>query len=122
MDINFFLDDPEMAPKPRDEIRITSLAASPMEDGRRIRVMIEITPFTPADRPSLLIAITGSEGTVLSETSVIETDQYRVSLTMHLHQALSAEKSQLELHAALYFEPEKPQHVMSIGFSLTEGD
>lgn len=120
MDIDFYLDDPELVPRPRDEIRITSLTASPMEDGRRVRVMIELTPFTPADRPSLMIAIIDSEGAVLSETSIIETDQYRVSLTMHLHQTPPTGKSRLELHAALYFDPEKPQQIASTDFSLAD--
>ena len=119
MDIDFFLDDPERVPSPRDEIRITSMSASPAEDGMRVRVMIDLTPFTPDVRHSLMIAITGNEGAVLSETSIIETDQHRITLTMHLHQTPPAGEDRLELHAALYFDPEKPQHIVSTGFSLS---
>ncbi len=118
MDINFILDDPELSPRPRGEIRITSLQASPMEDGRRVRVMIEMTPFAPVDRPSLMLAISGCDGAVLSEATIIESDQHRLTLTIHLVNAPTSPGDPLELHAALYFEPEKPQHITSISFSF----
>ncbi|MBN1120999.1 MAG: hypothetical protein JXJ17_07970 [Anaerolineae bacterium] len=117
MDINFILEDPELSPRPREEIRITSLQATPEKDGRRVRVMIEITAFAPADRPSLMLAIIGSDRAVLSETTIVEADQYRLAITMHLADAPTSPDDPLELHAALYFEPEKPQHVTSISFS-----
>jgi hypothetical protein len=113
MDINFILDDPELSPRPREEIRITSLQASPMEDRRRVRVMIEINPFAPVDRPSLRLAITDSNGAVLSETSIIEAVRHRLTITMHL---TDIPNDPLELHTALYFEPEQPQHITSIRF------
>jgi hypothetical protein len=122
MDINFILDDPELSPRPREEIRITSLQASPMEDGRRVRVMIEMTPFAPVDRPSLRLAITGSDGAILSEASIVEADRHQLAITMHLADAPASPDAPLELHAALYFEPEQPQSITSTRFLPSDSE
>jgi hypothetical protein len=83
MDLNF-VTDPELAPRPREEMAITSFKATPYPDGRRIRLDIVTTPFVPADRPNLDVVALDADGEPVGSVSVIETANYKLSLTMHL--------------------------------------
>jgi hypothetical protein len=83
MDLNF-VTDPELAPRPREEMAITSFKATPYPDGRRIRLDIVTTPFVPADRPNLDVVALNADGEPVGSVSIIETANYKLSLTMHL--------------------------------------
>lgn len=111
-----FEDDPNLVPRPRDEIQIVELRAMPYPDGKRVRVEIVTTAFSPADRPSLDVVIESPERGVLSATSIIETTQRAVALTMHLKQNATAEEVYI-LRANLFFEAGVTQHSMECRFS-----
>jgi hypothetical protein len=83
MDLNF-VTDPELAPRPREEMAITSFEVTPYPDGRRIRLDIVTTPFVPADRPNLDVVALNADGEPVGSVSIIETANYKLSLTMHL--------------------------------------
>ena len=59
MDIKFF-DDPFEGPKPREEVRIKQLGLYMHEDGRRVAVGFDITPFL--ERPSIQVTFTNERG------------------------------------------------------------
>lgn len=80
MDLN--LVDPEDVSCPREEVRLRNLAVTPLGDGRRLRIEVEMTPFL--ERPNLDLDVVGPAGESLSRTTVVEADSPTISLTMHL--------------------------------------
>jgi hypothetical protein len=85
MDLHF-VTDPELAPRPREEMAIIIFEATPYPDGRRVRLDITMTPFAPADRPNLDVTAFDSNGEPVGSVSVIETANRKLSLTMHLRE------------------------------------
>ncbi len=68
---------------PPQEVRIQGLRAEPWsEDGRRLRIHLDVTPFL--ERPSIEVAIANENGDVLSSISIIETIDAHMAFTMHL--------------------------------------
>lgn len=80
LDLNFV--GPDEIPLPPAEVRVREIRATPMGDGRRIRMSVRLTPFL--ERPTLGLAIVSPTGEVISETTVVEADHPTVEVTMHL--------------------------------------
>lgn len=82
MNINFF-DDPDQAPRVREEVRFQRLGfyVHP-PDGRRIAVGFDITPFI--ERPSIEVAVTNAVGEKAGSLTVIQTLATNFHLTLHL--------------------------------------
>ncbi len=110
MDLNFFA-DPGLAPRPRSEIRIEQVTLEPYPDRQRVRISVELTPFAPADRPSLEITAISAEGAVLGSTTVIESVQRTFSLTLHLRE-MQPVNSTCTFRLELYYREDAPQHVI----------
>lgn len=87
MDLNFF-DNPDLVPKPREEVQIEHVGLSPYPDNRRVKVEIRITPFAPSDKPDLAIAVRQPDGTEIASTHIIQTVQSAITLTIHLRHEL----------------------------------
>ena len=80
--MDIFFDNPDDPPQPPEKMAIRKISADPYEDGRRVAVNIEITPFQRA--PNLEITITDDEGRAASTLSVVEANEKDMSFTMHL--------------------------------------
>ena len=106
MDLNF-VSDPNLAPKPRGDIRIESLVGTLLPDGTRVSVDLHITPFLPLDRPNLVIELRATTGRLLTSTHIIETVQDQVHITLHLPREI--DENTLTLQTYLYYAEEKPQ-------------
>ncbi len=111
-----FITDPELAPKARDDIRILQVAVTPYQDGRRMKIEIDITPFAPADRPSLEVMARNSAGASVSSLTVIETTQPRLALTLHLRDPEPA--GEYTFQTDLYFDPDHVQHSVVTSLAL----
>jgi hypothetical protein len=83
--MDIFLSDPNEIPLPPQEVRIQELKALPWQDGRRVQVYLEITPFQK--RPSSEISITNVNGDELAFISIIESIGRNMEFTMHLRGA-----------------------------------
>jgi hypothetical protein len=94
-----FYDDPVRGPKPRDEMRFNQIGIYVHEDGRRISVGFDITPFM--ERPSINILVTNEMGEEAASTSIIEVVETNFNLTLHLRDNEIAGKYKLE--AVLYY-------------------
>ena len=99
MDINFH--DPGDIPLPPDEIRIRVLRVEPLPDGRRVRLIIEITPFQ--QKPNCEIKIYSETGSEVASLSIIEAIDYKMQFTVHLKDALTASIYRVEMEV-YYFE------------------
>jgi hypothetical protein len=80
VDLN--LVDSEDVPRPREEVRLRRLAVTPLGDGRRLRVQVELTPFL--ERPNVDLAVLDAAGEPLARATIVEADSPSFSLTMHL--------------------------------------
>jgi hypothetical protein len=77
-----FYDDLDGGPRSREEVRLNKLGLYVYEDGRRVAVGFDMTPFL--ERPSLLVTITNVEGEEAASLSVIEAMEPHFNLTVHL--------------------------------------
>ena len=67
---------------PPAEVRVTSLKVEPWPDGRRIRVLVSLTPFL--ERPNLNAAIQDAQGDEVSSAVIVETMDNQMVFTMHI--------------------------------------
>ncbi|RPJ02876.1 MAG: hypothetical protein EHM39_00870 [Chloroflexi bacterium] len=105
MSTNFILQNDNM--RPRDEVRIESLTASPYPDGRRVHVEITVTPFR--ERPNLDITIISGDGQPVAATSAIEIMGFRVSFNLHLR-GIDQPAGEYTVRVLLYYEDlDQPQ-------------
>jgi len=113
VDLN--LVDSEEVPQPREAVRLRRLTVTPLGDGRRLRVDVELTPFL--ERPNLDLDVAGEDGESLVRTTVIAADSPRFALTMHLRGEPPA--GDLVLRGVLSFDSEQPQDALETRFRLT---
>ncbi len=68
---------------PPQQVKIQELRAEPWsEDGRRLRVHLDVAPFL--ERPNIEVSITNENGDELSSISIIESIDTHMTFTMHL--------------------------------------
>jgi len=89
---------------PPEEVSIANLIAEPYEDGRRVRVNIEINPFEK--RPHLEFNLTDSKGQEISTTSFVEPMTWKLEFTMHVRSKPA--DGPLDLEARLFY-PDGPE-------------
>ncbi|GAP07085.1 MAG TPA: hypothetical protein DEQ80_09450 [Anaerolinea thermolimosa] len=63
-------------------VRITQLQVEPLADGRRVRVLVSVTPFQK--RPNLDAVIIDALGNEVSSTCIVESVDFDMAFTMHL--------------------------------------
>lgn len=80
--MDIFLQDPSDIPLPPDEVRIRELRAEPYPDQRRVRIILEITPFQ--QQPNCEIQVTDVKGNVVASLSIIESIDPKMDITVHL--------------------------------------
>ena len=80
--MNFFNIDPDLKKFPPEETHIITLDAKPYEDGRRIRILIEITPFEIP--PIIEFNLVDAAGNDAGSSSIIEPPRWKHELTMHI--------------------------------------
>jgi hypothetical protein len=116
MDIDF-ITDPELAPRPRSEMRITDLTVQAYPDNRRVMVKLALTPFSPADRPNLEIGLFAPDGRADSTISVIEVATHRLALTSHIRSAAQPHGT-YTVRVILYYEIGQAQDIASATVTL----
>ncbi len=102
---------------PPEKVRITELKVEPWEDGRRMRVQVEVTPFEK--RPNLTAVITGLDGEEITSTSIVEVMDLKMVFTMHLRVPEVADKYRLT--ASISYEEEGVVAEQTITFVPTAG-
>lgn len=102
--MEFFFPEDNLHRNPPEETKILSLAAEPYQDGRRVRVNIEMSPFEK--RPNLEFTLTDSENMEISSVSFVEAMAWKLEFTMHLRRKPA--DGPLDLTARLYY-PDGPE-------------
>ena len=106
MDINFF-ENPFDGPKSREQVRIKQLGLYMHEDGRRVAVGFDMTPFF--ERPSLQVTFINERGEEAGSLHVIETLQTNFSLTVHLRDKEPTDT--YEVTAVVYYATPETERV-----------
>lgn len=104
MDIQFF-DNPSQTPKPRDEVFIEELKATPYPDRFRVFIEVKVTAFQ--ERPNLLLTVNTKAGNLVGEINVIETMHTNMEFTMHIRNVDDPE-GDYTLSAELVYETRNP--------------
>lgn len=117
MDMQFF-DNGDNAPKPREEVKIESVTVAPYEDGFRVHVEVDVTPFR--ERPNLLLMIHDEDDNIVSELNIIETMHPHMEFTMHLR-GVENPAGAYSLTVELFYETRRPPHDSHLeGFVIPE--
>jgi hypothetical protein len=80
--MGFFLTDPQVECLPPAAIRLINLRAEPYPDGKRLRIVLELSPFQ--QKPHLALSLTDPTGEVVTTISIIEPVACNLDLTLHL--------------------------------------
>jgi hypothetical protein len=80
--MEFFPPNPDILCLPPAETRLLEVRAEPYPDGKRLRVVIELTPFQ--QKPYISLRLSDSSGTVISEASIIEPATWKLEPTLHI--------------------------------------
>jgi hypothetical protein len=80
--MDIFFTDPNDIPLPPEEVRIRSFRVEPWPDKRRVRVLLEFTPFQKG--PNSEIEIHNADGDEVASLTIIETINPKMDLTIHL--------------------------------------
>lgn len=97
--MEFFFPEDNLHRTAPEETKILSLTAEPYEDGRRVRVNIEMSPFEK--RPHLEFVLTDTENKEISSASFVEPMAWKLEFTMHVR--TDPADGPLELTARLFY-------------------
>jgi len=99
--INFF-DDPEKRGRAPHEVRLRQLGLYIYEDGRRVAIGFNLTPFQ--ERPSIEVTATNGHGQVAGSLTIIEALSPNFNLTMHLRDKVPTDNYDVEV--IVYYKSE----------------
>jgi len=102
--MEFFFPEDNLQRTSPEETRILSLTAEPFEDGQRVRVNIEMSPFEK--RPHLEVNLTDTNGDEISTASFVEPMAWKLEFTLHLR--TEPADGPLDLEARLFY-PDGPE-------------
>jgi hypothetical protein len=77
-----FFVDPSEPPVPPNEVRIQSVDMIPLNDGRRVRVRVELSPFEQS--PNLELEVYNQAGEKVADFSAIGVIENKMEFTLHL--------------------------------------
>jgi len=83
--MDLFFTNSNDVPLPPDKVEIRELSASPLEDGKRVTVTFELTPFQ--QRPNIEIQVTNQENRPVGSFSVVEAIDHKMSFTLHIRES-----------------------------------
>jgi len=83
--MDIFFTDPNDVPVPPEEVEIRELEAKQFPESSRIAVRFHITPFQK--RPNIEIEINNEKGKKVSDLSVVEAIENKMTFIMHLRES-----------------------------------
>ena len=82
--MDIFFNDPNDVPLPPDQIEIRELSAEPNQDGSRILLKFEISPFQ--ERPNMEISVCNQAGKEAASFSIVEAIENKMEFTLHMRE------------------------------------
>lgn len=80
--MEYFINDPNLVRSPPAEIRLLDLRAEPDPERKRLRVVVDLTPFQ--QRPDIELDLKDSSGNEVASVSIIEPVGWKLELTLHI--------------------------------------
>jgi len=115
--MDFFNIDPDLKRLPPEETRIISIDVKPYEDGRRIRIYLEITPFQKP--PFIEFNLIDADGNDAGSASIIEPPRWKHELTMHTKYTKQT-TGEFQLSVRLFYPEIEYQDKHVITFNLPD--
>lgn len=117
--MDLFNIDPNLTRFPPEETRIITVKVEPYDDGRRIHIFLEITPFQKP--PFIELNLMDAEGNDAGSASIIEPPRWKHEITMHIK--YSKQKSgQFQLTIRLIYPDIEEQDKKVITFDLPDNN
>jgi hypothetical protein len=82
--MDIFFNDPNDVPLPPDQIEIRELSAKPNQEGSRVLVKFEISPFQ--QRPNIEISVSNQAEKEVASLRVVEAIENRMDFTLHMRE------------------------------------
>jgi hypothetical protein len=111
--MEFFFPEDNLQRTSPEETKLISLTAEPYEDGRRVRVNIEMSPFEK--RPHLEVNLTDSNGVEISTASFVEPMTFKLEFTLHMR--TKPADGPLDLEARLFYPDGPEAEAMAVRFA-----
>ena len=83
--MDFFLPEPSEARLPPHEVCLRKLQITPLENGSRVKIYLELSPFQT--RPNVEATIFTATGKRVAYCNILEASTYKMEFTMHLRPA-----------------------------------
>jgi hypothetical protein len=103
-----FFADPNDPPLPPEQVRLRSLRAESWQEGARVKVFLEISPFQK--RPSAEVILLDPDGEEAAHTSILETISRKLEFTLHLR--AGSPPGEYTLQVVVYYQklpgPDQP--------------
>jgi len=115
--MDFFNIDPDLKRFPPEETRIVFLEVKPYEDGRRLRIFLELTPFLKP--PFIEFTLTDADGNDAGSASIIEPPRWKHELTMHIKYSKQT-TGEFQLTVRLFYPEIEDLDQRVITFNLPE--
>ncbi len=103
----FFVPDPNDPPRPPEEVRVREVNIEPWPDGRRIKVLVTLTPFQT--RPHVEIEVYNAQSQVVASLSVVEPISPQLEFTLHIRDSNTRQPFRLVVSVQYPPEDYKPQ-------------
>ena len=98
--MDIFFHDPDEVRLPPEEVQLREMQVTPLPDGRRVKIFLELTPFMK--RPNVDVSITAASGKEVARTSILETMSRKLEFTMHLREIEPG--SEYTLESIVYYQ------------------
>jgi hypothetical protein len=112
------IEDPSDLPRPPEEVQIRAIHVDPYPDGQRLRVLIELTPFS--EPPDLSLRVLNNEGVELADLSIVGAHQQSLGLTVHLRGPTGEEPYTVD--ASVHYEDHGLVHQFLKTFEIVRED
>jgi hypothetical protein len=111
------IEDPSDLPRAPNEVKIRDMQLKPYPDGRRLRVLLELTPFEQP--PDLSLQVLDQAGEQVADLDIIAAHQNMLGLTVHLRGP--APKGQFSIQASVRYEELGEVHQVERKINLPMG-
>lgn len=113
MDITFL--SASEAPLPPEEMRFRSVRVEPYPDGRRVQVLLEVTPFQV--RPNIDISLLDPIGELAASAHIVEASEPKMRLTLHVRRR--ADGGTYIARLTLGYPDQEPMDLAEASFELS---
>ncbi len=80
--MGFFQVDPNIERMPPADTRLLKLRAEPYDDGKKMKVGLDLTPFQ--QKPYIDITLSDLSGGLIASTSIVEPVNWNLELNLHI--------------------------------------